>query len=51
LDRHHPLLTVASAAPARIFVVIDDSIYRMMAMPQISAALMVNSGVAQEAPY
>jgi hypothetical protein len=51
LDRHHSLLTVASGAPARILGVIDDNIYRMIAMPQISAVLTVNSGVAYEAPY
>ena len=51
LDRHHSLLTVASGAPARILGVIDDNIYRMMALPQISAVLTVNSGVAHEAPY
>jgi hypothetical protein len=51
LDQHHSLLTVASGAPARILGVIDDNIYRMMAMPQISAVLTVNSGVAHEAPY
>jgi hypothetical protein len=51
LDRLHSLLAVASSAPARILGVIDDNIYRMMAMPQISAVLTVNSGVAHEAPY
>jgi hypothetical protein len=51
LDRQHSLLTVACGAPARILGVIDDNIYRMMAMPQISAVLTVNSGVAHEAPY
>jgi hypothetical protein len=39
LDRHHSLMTVASRAPARILGVIDENIYRMMAMPQISAVL------------
>jgi hypothetical protein len=51
LDRHHSLLAVAAAAPARVLGVIDDNIYRMMALPQISAVLTVNSGIAQEAPY
>ena len=51
LDRHHSLLAVASGAPARILGVIDDNVYRMMAMPQISAVLTVNSGLAHEAPY
>jgi hypothetical protein len=51
LDRHHSLLAVAAGAPARMLGVIDDNIYRMMALPQISAVLTVNSGVAHEAPY
>ena len=51
LDRDHSLLAVAACAPARVLGVIDDNIYRMMAMPQISAVLTVNSGVAHEAPY
>jgi len=51
LDRHHSLLAVAAAAPAPVLGVIDDNIYRMMALPQISAVLTVNSGVALEAPY
>jgi hypothetical protein len=51
LDRHHSLLEVAAGAPTRVLGVIDDNIYRMMAMPQISAVLTVNSGVAHEAPY
>jgi hypothetical protein len=51
LDRHHSLLEVAASAPTRVLGVINDNIYRMMAMPQISAVLTVNSGVAHEAPY
>ena len=51
LDRQHSLLTVAAAAPSRVIGVIDDNIYRMMALPQIAAVLTVNSGVAHEAPY
>jgi hypothetical protein len=51
LDRHHSLLAVAAGAPSGVLGVIDDNIYRLMAMPQIAAVLTVNSGVAQEAPY
>jgi hypothetical protein len=51
LDQHHSLLAVAAGAPSGVFGVIDDNIYRLMAMPQIAAVLTVNSGVAQEAPY
>jgi hypothetical protein len=50
-DRHHSLLAVAAGAPARVLGVIDDNIYRLMALPQISAVLTVNSSVAHEAPY
>jgi hypothetical protein len=51
LDRHHSLLEVASAAPARVIGVIDDNAYRMLSLPQISAVLTVNSGLAHEAAY
>jgi len=51
LDQHHSLLTVAAGAPARVLGVIDDNTYRMIALPQISAVLTVNSGLAQEARY
>jgi hypothetical protein len=50
-DRRHSLLEVAAAAPGRVLGVIDDNIYRLMALPQISAVLTVNSSVAHEAPY
>jgi hypothetical protein len=51
LDRHHSLLEVASAAPTRVIGVIDDNVYRMLSLPQISAVLTVNSGLAHEALY
>jgi hypothetical protein len=51
LDRHHSLLEVAATAPARVIGVINDNVYRMMALPQISAVLTVNSGLMHEAPY
>jgi hypothetical protein len=51
LDRHHSLLEVAAAAPARVIGVIDDNVYRMLSLPQISAVLTVNSGLAHEALY
>jgi hypothetical protein len=51
LDPQHSLLEVAAAAPARVIGVINDNTYRMMALPQVSAILTVNSGVAYEAPY
>lgn len=51
LDRHHSLLEVAAAAPAHVIGVIEDNVYRMLSLPQISAVLTVNSGLAHEAPY
>lgn len=51
LDRHHSLLNVAAAAPVPVLGVIDDNIYRMIALPQVAAVLTVNSGIAHEAPY
>ncbi len=50
-DRTHSLLEVAAAAPARVLGVITDNLYRIMALPQVSAVLTVNSSVAHEAPY
>jgi hypothetical protein len=51
LDRHHSLLEVAATAPSHVIGVIEDNVYRMLSLPQISAVLTVNSGIAQEAPY
>ncbi|HEX2943479.1 MAG TPA: hypothetical protein VHO91_20665, partial [Rhodopila sp.] len=51
LDRYHSLLIAAAGAPARVLGVIDDNIYRLLALPQIRGVLTVNSGVAQEAGY
>ncbi|WP_428492917.1 hypothetical protein [Rhodopila sp.] len=51
LDRSHSLLEVVAGAPANVIGVIDDNAYRMMALPQISAVLTVNSGLAVEAGY
>jgi hypothetical protein len=51
LDRFHSLLEVAAAAPTRVLGVIEDNVYRMLALPQISAVLTVNSGLAHEAPF
>lgn len=51
LDRHHSLLEVAAAAPTRVMGVIEDNAYRMLSLPQITAVLTVNSGLAHEAPF
>jgi hypothetical protein len=50
-DRHHSLLEVAAGSPTGVIGVIDDNVYRMLSLPQISAVLTVNSGLAHEAPY
>ncbi len=49
-DPQHSLLSVAATAP-NMFGVINDNIYRLLALSQIEAVLTVNSGVAVEAPY
>ncbi len=51
LDQYHTLLEIAAAAPTRVIGVINDNVYRMLSLPQISAVLTVNSGLAHEAPY
>jgi hypothetical protein len=50
-DQRHSLLEAAATAPCPILGVVDDNVYRLLAMPQISAVLTVNSSVAHEAPY
>jgi hypothetical protein len=49
-DPQHSLLRVVATAP-NMFGVINDNIYRLLALPQIEAVLTVNSGVAVEARY
>lgn len=51
LDPHHTLLEVAAGVPGRVIGVINDNVYRLMSLPQITGVLTVNSGVAFEAPY
>ncbi|HVB68483.1 MAG TPA: hypothetical protein VNE67_11565 [Acetobacteraceae bacterium] len=50
-DRASPLLKVAAGAPSRVLGVTSDNVYRLLAQPQISALLTVNSSLAYEAPY
>ena len=50
-DKEHSLLAVAAAAPADVLGVITNNLYRMIALPQVSTVLTVNSSVAHEAPY
>jgi hypothetical protein len=50
-DKEHSLLAVAATASAPVLGVITDNLYRMVALPQVSTVLTVNSSVAHEAPY
>jgi hypothetical protein len=55
LKRHpyggqHSLLLAAAAAP-NVLAVTEDNIYRLLAQPQISGVLSVNSSSAYEASY
>jgi hypothetical protein len=50
-DKEHSLLAVAADAPAHVLGVITDNLYRIIALPQVSTVLTVNSSVAHEAPY
>ncbi|HET6609982.1 MAG TPA: hypothetical protein VFG62_25165 [Rhodopila sp.] len=49
-DPQHSLLSVAAGAPNMIGIV-NDNIYRLLALKQIETVLTVNSGAAIEAPY
>jgi hypothetical protein len=50
-DPQHSLLTAAAMAPTRVLGVFGDNTYRLLAQPEITAVLTVNSGVAIEAAY
>jgi hypothetical protein len=49
-DPQHSLLSVAAAAPNMVGIV-NDNIYRLLALREIEAVLTVNSSAAAEAPY
>jgi len=49
-DEPHSLLLVAASQP-NLRGVIGDNLYRMLALPQVSAVLSVNSSIAYEAGY
>jgi hypothetical protein len=49
-DAPHSLLLVASRQP-NVRGVIDDNLYRMLALPQVAGVLTVNSSIAYEAGY
>jgi hypothetical protein len=50
LEPEHTLLEIA-ADGRNVAGVVNDNLYRLMALPQIAALLTVNSSVAHEAPY
>jgi hypothetical protein len=49
-DEPHSLMLVAARQP-NVRGVISDNLYRMLALPQVSAVLTVNSSIAYEAGY
>jgi hypothetical protein len=50
-ERAHSLLVAVAGIAPNILGVVNDNVYRMLAMPQVSAVLTVSSSVAHEAPY
>ena len=50
LEPQHSLLEIAASEP-NVAGVVNDNLYRLLSLPQISAVLTVNSSVAYEAPY
>ncbi len=48
---HHSLLLAAAAAPANVLGATADNIYRLLALPQVTAVLTVNSSTGVEAGY
>lgn len=50
-ERTHGLLLAAAGAKANVLGVINDNIYRMLALPEVAGVLTVNSSVAYEAGY
>ncbi len=50
-ERQHSLMTVAAGVASNVLGVVDDNLYRLLAMPQVSAVLSVSSSAAIEARY
>jgi hypothetical protein len=50
-DPSHSLLTVVAGLGGRIVGPVNDNIYRLFAMPEITSILTVSSSAAYEAPY
>lgn len=51
LEREHSLLVVAAGVAHNVIGVTGDNLYRLLALPQITAVLTVNSSAAHEVPY
>jgi hypothetical protein len=50
-EREHSLLTVVAGIAANVLGVVDDNLYRLLAMPEISSVLIVSSSAGIEAAY
>jgi hypothetical protein len=51
LDTEHSLLTAAASLGANVIGLVNDNLYRLLALPEISAILSVSSSAAHEAIY
>jgi hypothetical protein len=50
-EREHSLLTVVAGIAPNVLGVVDDNLYRLLAMPEISSVLTVSSSAGIEASY
>jgi hypothetical protein len=50
-DEDHSLLRVARDVAANLFGMVNDNLYRILAMPEVTAVLSVSSSAAYEARY
>jgi hypothetical protein len=50
-DGEHSLLTVTREVAGNLFGTVDDNLYRMLAMPEVTGVLSVSSSAAYEARY
>ena len=50
-DREHSLLSVTAGVAPNVLGVVNDNLYRLVAMPEITAVLTVSSSAATEARY
>ena len=50
-EPQHSLLTIAAGLGGAVLGPVNDNLYRLLSMPEITAILTVSSSVAYEAPY